>query len=70
MHAETGNIDGADSFGIHALHQCIFLKSPFPECYCMHVTSTTISKLLAFCAGDFTSCRIYRHRAGKNAPVA
>lgn len=42
---------------------CSFLKKPFPECYCMHMSSMNIPKILEFCAGDFTLCRIYRHHA-------
>jgi len=42
---------------------CTFLKKPFPECYCMHMSSMNIPKILEFCAGDFALCRVYRLHA-------
>ena len=40
---------------------CGFLDKPFPECYCLHMSSRNIPKILKFCAGEFQSCLIYRH---------
>jgi hypothetical protein len=38
---------------------CIFICNPFPECYCMNITSSKIPKILAYCTGDFNLCGIY-----------
>jgi hypothetical protein len=42
--------------------ECVFLRTPFPECYCMGITSLKISRILKYCSGEFTSCKIYRNR--------
>jgi hypothetical protein len=47
------------------LRACIFLQKPFPECYCMNMTSSNIRKMLSFCIGDFRSCCVYRKEIGK-----
>ena len=41
---------------------CVFLKKPFTDCYCMNLSSSNISKMLAFCTGDFPACPIYRQK--------
>jgi hypothetical protein len=42
--------------------KCRFLIDPFQECYCMNITAHKISKIIAFCAGEFKSCPIYRSK--------
>jgi hypothetical protein len=41
------------------VHGCMFLNAPFPECYCMNIRSTNITKILNFCADAYQSCQIY-----------
>lgn len=38
---------------------CRFLPRPFQECYCMNITAHKISRIIAFCAGEFESCPVY-----------
>ena len=38
---------------------CVYLSKPFPECYCLNMTSFKIFKMLAYCNGDFRFCVIY-----------
>jgi len=46
---------------------CVFLSNPFPECYCMNMTSFNISRMLSYCTGDFKLCVIYCNNIeGKN----
>ena len=47
---------------------CGYLKKPFAECYCMHMSSINIPKILEFCAGEFKLCRIYRRHAQIPSP--
>jgi hypothetical protein len=39
--------------------RCIYVSSPFPECYFMNMNSYKIFKILKYCIGDFRSCEIY-----------
>jgi hypothetical protein len=41
---------------------CIYLSNPFPECYCMGVTSFKIFKILRYCNCDYKSCAIYSNK--------
>jgi hypothetical protein len=46
---------------------CVYLHNPFPECYCMGITSFKIFKMLKYCNGDFKLCEIYSNKIrGKN----
>lgn len=38
---------------------CTFLGYPFPECYCVNLSSRHIARVLAYCAGAFESCPVY-----------
>lgn len=38
---------------------CVFLSNPYPECYCINMTSFKIFKILAYCSGDYKLCVIY-----------
>jgi hypothetical protein len=38
---------------------CRFLRSPFPDCFCLNISSFNIRKMLAYCTGDYGSCPIY-----------
>lgn len=42
---------------------CRFLKAPFPECYCMNISSKNIRNMLLFCANNHAACSIYRSKA-------
>lgn len=42
------------------LSLCVFTRKPFPECYCMTISSQNIHKMLDFCAGDYHQCPVYR----------
>ncbi len=46
---------------------CVFLKKPFPECYCMNLTSSNIPRILMYCDRGFQSCQIYCRRTGNIA---
>jgi len=48
---------------------CTFMERQFPECYCVNISSMKIPKMLAFCAGEYKSCRIYRKKR-ENIDVA
>jgi hypothetical protein len=41
---------------------CIFMGRQFPECYCVNISSNKTRKMLVFCAGEYTSCVIYRQK--------
>ncbi len=41
---------------------CVFMEKPFPECYCLNISSQKIPKMLTFCAGEYTSCAVYRQK--------
>ena len=41
---------------------CIFLQEPFADCFCLHISSSNICKMLAFCTGDYRSCPTYRQK--------
>ncbi len=38
---------------------CPYLRSPLPECYCAHLSSHNISKIIIYCSSDYISCQIY-----------
>jgi len=38
---------------------CRFLHEPFPDCFCLNISSFNIRKMLAYCTADYGSCPIY-----------
>ena len=60
MQTETETMNTAEPVDTQPHPMCSLLNKPFPECYCMHMSSMNIPKILEFCAGQFTICRIYR----------
>ncbi len=46
---------------------CVHLIKPFPDCYCMNLSSSNIRKMLTFCTGDFRSCPIYGQKLAEAA---
>lgn len=44
-----------------AANFCPFLQNPGPDCYCMHMESEQIHRILRYCAGDFERCRHFRN---------
>jgi hypothetical protein len=68
MEMETDKMNASESLDSPQRHMCNFLKKPFPECYCMHMSSMNIPKILEFCAGEFTSCLIYRRHTRMITP--
>lgn len=44
---------------------CPYVRAPFNECYLCEMDSQTIEKAIAYCAGDYEQCEIFR----KNPPV-
>lgn len=63
MEIENDNMNAAEPIESPQRLMCIYLKKPFHECYCMHMSSMNIPKILEFCAGEFRSCRIYQRNA-------
>ncbi|GFO55140.1 hypothetical protein GMSM_21470 [Geomonas sp. Red276] len=48
---------------------CDYLPRPFPDCYCMNISSSTIGKMLTYCIGNFPSCPVYQeHRQPEGKP--
>ena len=47
----------------HEKSVCDFLKDPLPECYCKHLSSRNVPRIVQFCAGDFKLCRVYLDHA-------
>lgn len=60
MQTKVNAIDCEIAGDCQSMRACVFLQNPFPECYCMNMTSSNIRKMLSFCIGDFRSCVIYR----------
>ncbi|WP_305732295.1 hypothetical protein [Trichlorobacter ammonificans] len=61
--ATTGTLlKATDIIAERAALMCRFLKAPFPECYCMNISSKNIQKMLLFCADDYAACSIYRSK--------
>ena len=63
MGQESDDMDNSDSTDSQQSGLCGFLTKPFPECYCMHMSSMNIPKILQFCAGEYKLCLIYRQHA-------
>jgi hypothetical protein len=42
---------------------CPYLTMPFPDCYCMNLSSQNIARMLVYCSENYFSCLIYRGRA-------
>jgi len=40
--------------------KCPYLKEPFEECYCRHMSSQAAAKAIRFCGGDFAECDVYK----------
>jgi len=57
--SKTDNPYGTTLVSPKAGFGCRFLHDPFPECYCMNITSANIQKILAYCATNYQSCQIY-----------
>jgi hypothetical protein len=71
MQMKTGEMIMNNAKAPDLQHACIFLQKPFADCYCMNISSSNISKMLAFCTGDFRSCPIYCQFAEENEkPIA
>ena len=64
MKNATDHTNAADTAENAQYRNCKHLKEPFPECYCMNISSTKIAKMLSYCAHDYESCHIYRTRNG------
>jgi hypothetical protein len=43
---------------------CEFIQEHLPEYYCTSMTSSKVLNVLAYCAGDYKNCPIYRQKAG------
>lgn len=69
MQMKNGVLNLAEADELPKPHGCIFLQKPFPDCFCMNLSSANIGKMLAFCTGDFHACLVYcQHTAtGKSA---
>ena len=59
MKIKTGEVKMIDVKPPDLQHACIYLQKPFAGCYCMNISSFNISKMLAFCTGDFRSCPMF-----------
>ncbi|BCS55087.1 hypothetical protein GSbR_18680 [Geobacter sp. SVR] len=62
MKSVAEHTNAADTAENARYHNCKHLKKPFPECYCMNISSIKIAKILSYCASDYESCHIYRTR--------
>ncbi len=63
MKTETETMKAAEPDDTLLHPMCTLLNKPFPECYCMHMSSMNIPKILEFCAGEFVLCPIYARRS-------
>ena len=63
MQTETEIMNIAEPVDTQLHPMCNLLNKPFPECYCMHMSSLNIPKILEFCAGEFSLCPIYTRNA-------
>lgn len=63
MEIKTDTMESSEAAEPQQRLMCSFLKKPFPECYCMRLSSMNIPKILEFCAGEFKFCHIYQHNA-------
>lgn len=68
MDIKNDTMNSSEAVELQQRSMCIFLKRPFPECYCMHMSSMNIPKILEFCAGEFKLCQIYREHAHMTLP--
>jgi hypothetical protein len=59
-----------DSASDQAPHACIHLQEPFSDCYCMNISSFNITRMLAFCNGDYRSCPIFRRSHKKTTTLS
>jgi len=40
-------------------HECPRVRNPFPDCYCLNMTSASIPMVVYFCREHFAQCPIY-----------
>jgi len=65
MHTGTAYMNDEQCPEIQRYKRCEFIDKSLPDCYCTNITSLNIPKMLAFCGGDYKSCKIYQNRSGK-----
>lgn len=68
MQIETETMNTAEPVDTQLHPMCSLLNKPFPECYCMHMSSYNIPKIIEFCAGEFSLCPIYMHNTRLSTP--
>jgi hypothetical protein len=59
---DSHSTDPAEADAGKSFELCRFLKHPFPDCYCVNLTGRKITKVVAFCAGDYQACSIFRSK--------
>lgn len=62
-------LEGADtamSSDVPTKQLCPYFTSPFPDCYCVEMTSLKIPFVLKYCNGDQFACEIYQHNSEEN----
>lgn len=69
LQSETNFINDSKGTDPHRSRMCVYLSRPFPDCFCTRLTSMNVPRILSYCAGEHTSCPIYRSRAGKSEPA-
>lgn len=52
--------DQHPSFAVARPALCPRVANPFPDCYCVNLTSAKIPSVLAYCQGDYEYCRLYK----------
>jgi hypothetical protein len=69
MQTKNCDVSSAATAEFQLAYACVYLQKPFPDCYCMNLSSLNIPKVLAFCNRAYRSCPIYCQRTAEN-PIA
>ena len=45
---------------------CPFVRKPFSNCHCFHMTSRNIDSAIHYCVSNFKTCEIFRIESRKD----